>query len=189
MDVEKLLEKKKGGKRKSHTGINVLIWTRTITVHTRTCHVGLQYYFIILAISAAYLVQVALIFNLHPLRWVLKNPDPAKYAAVHFHTLLCFYGVRILGSSSTRDLSYSRPHQCCVVVFPFKIHIRLFSTRTEKETKQEKQTLITAKGRVVYLHCSLSIIHPGWTKVRCGQLLSSLILRRSLLMDCLHLSL
>ena len=66
-------------------------------------------------------------------------------------------------------------HQRCVVVFPFKIHIRLFSTRTEKETKLEKQPLLTAKEHAVYLHCSLSIIHPGWTKVCRDQFLSSLI--------------
>jgi hypothetical protein len=58
--------------------------------------------------------------------------------------------------------------------FHLKIHIRLFSTRTEKETKQEKQTLLTTKKHAIYLHYSLSIIHPGRTKVCRRQLLSSL---------------
>jgi hypothetical protein len=65
-------------------------------------------FFITLATSAAYLVRIALVFNLHPLRWVPKDPARAKYPAVHIHKLLCFYGVLIFGFSGTCDLSYSR---------------------------------------------------------------------------------
>jgi hypothetical protein len=36
--------------------------------------------------------------------------------------------------------------------------------------------LLTEKEHAVYLYCSLSIIHQGWTKVCRGQLVSSLIL-------------
>jgi hypothetical protein len=68
--------------------MNVLVWTKIISVHK--CHVGLYHFlsdFITFASSAAYPIQIGLIFNFTSSNYEFRKIQLMQFFVEHFHEI------------------------------------------------------------------------------------------------------
>jgi hypothetical protein len=131
-----------------------------------------------LSSSAAQLIRIVLIFN-------FTSPT-VSFGKFSQRTTCCngFLLAVMFVYSDFVPHKHSRPFikssiNCVRSSFDLKTIVGYFQTTMAKEpvSKQERRPLFTAVELALHvcLHCSLSMIHPKWTKVGPGQFVSSFV--------------